>query len=273
MVAFFPGFTFQSSPSINDLLNMNPRIFSFLFLFVSLLVAAEGNRSLRIMTYNIHHAEGVDGKVDYERIAAIIRKADPHIVALQEVDRETLRTQQVDQAKRLADLLDYQVVFGKALNFQGGAYGLAIMARGNIHSKCTFALPYRIGQEPRIVLEAKIELGDDWPLIQLFNAHLCHLSAETRLEQVQRMIQIIPNNTDNLTLLAGDFNARPQTAPMDLLWKQGWNDCLETHDGIDYLLSSPGAKVQLKSSRIIQAPLASDHNPVFAELILNEDFK
>ena len=147
------------------------------------------------------------------------------------------------------------------------------MARGNIHSKCTFALPYRIGQEPRIVLEAKIELGDDWPLIQLFNAHLCHLSAETRLEQVQRMIQIIPKYTENLTLLAGDFNARPQTAPMDLLWKQGWNDCLETHDGIDYLLSSPGAKVHLKSSRIIQAPSASDHNPVFAELILNEDFK
>ena len=43
--------------------------------------------------------------------------------------------------------------------------------------------------------------------------------------------------------------------------------------GIDYLLSSPGAKVQLKSSRIIHAPMASDHHPVFAELILKEDFK
>jgi endonuclease/exonuclease/phosphatase family metal-dependent hydrolase len=252
---------------------MSVRIISFLFLWLSPWVVAEGNHSLRIMTYNIHHAEGVDGKVDYERIAAVIRKADPHIVALQEVDHGTLRTQQVDQAKRLADLLNYQVVFGKALNFQGGAYGLAIMAHGNILSKRTFALPYRMGQEPRIILEAKIELGDEWPLIQLFNAHLCHLSAETRLEQVQRMIQIIPEHTDNLTLLAGDFNARPQTAPMDLLWKQGWNDCLESHDGIDYLLSSPGAKIQVKSSRIIQAPSASDHNPVFAELILKEDFK
>lgn len=252
---------------------MNLRIISFLFLFLSLLVASGGNPSLRIMTYNIHHAEGLDGKVDYERIAAIIRKADPDIVALQEVDQGTSRTQQVDQAKRLADLLQYQVVFGKALNFQGGNYGLAIMTRGNILSKRTFALPYRIGQEPRIVLEAKIDLGKDWPVIQIYNAHLCHLSAETRLQQVQRVIQIIPEDTGNLMLLAGDFNAQPKTAPMHLLWKQGWNDCLESHDGIDYLLSSPGAKVQLKSSRIIHAPMASDHHPVFAELILKEDFK
>ena len=57
---------------------MNLRIISSLFLFLSLLVAIGGNPSLRIMIYNIHHAQGVVGKVDYERIAAIIRKADPH---------------------------------------------------------------------------------------------------------------------------------------------------------------------------------------------------
>jgi endonuclease/exonuclease/phosphatase family metal-dependent hydrolase len=233
-------------------------------------MAAEEAPSLRIMSYNIHHVEGMDGKVDYERIAKIIGKADPHIVALQEVDHDTVRTRHVDQAKRLAELLDYQVVFGKALNFQGGAYGLAVLSRGEILSKRTFALPYRVGQEPRIVLETKIKLTKDWPLIQLFNAHLCHVSAETRLEQVQRMLQVIPESKKNLTLIAGDFNMRPKSAPMELLWEKGWSDLLEPHNGIDYLLASPGAKIKLKSSYMIDAPIASDHNPVFVELILNQ---
>ena len=260
---------FLVSSHIDHHVIMKLRIFYFLSLFVSFLVSAEETQPLRIMSYNIHHGEGLDGKVDYERIAGIIRKAAPHIVALQEVDHETVRTKHVDQAKRLAELLDYQVVFGKALNFQGGAYGLAVLSRGEIVSKRTFALPYRIGQEPRIILEAKIKLGIDWPVIRVYNAHLCHLSAETRLEQVQRMIQIIPENKNSLTLIAGDFNTRPKNAPMELLWEKGWSDLLESHNGIDYLLASPGAKIKLKSSHIIDAPVASDHNPVFAELILN----
>ena len=42
---------------------------------------------IRVMTYNIHHGEGVDGNVDIDRIAKVIRDANADIVALQEVDR------------------------------------------------------------------------------------------------------------------------------------------------------------------------------------------
>lgn len=144
------------------------------------------------------------------------------------------------------------------------------MSRGEIVSKRTFALPYRINQEPRIILEAQIKLGKDLPLIHVYNAHLCHLSAETRLEQIQRIIQIIPENKENLTLLAGDFNTRPKSAPMKLLWEKGWSELLPSHNGIDYLLVPPEARIKLKSSRIIDAPIASDHNPIFAELLLDQ---
>ena len=40
---------------------------------------------LRVLSYNIHHGRGSDGKVDLERIAQVIRGAKPDIVALQEV--------------------------------------------------------------------------------------------------------------------------------------------------------------------------------------------
>lgn len=32
--------------------------------------------AFRAMTYNIHHGEGVDGRLDLERIAAVIREHD-----------------------------------------------------------------------------------------------------------------------------------------------------------------------------------------------------
>ncbi len=46
----------------------------WLLVFVALLAAAE-TRRVRILTYNIHHGEGTDGKLDVARIAAVIAGA------------------------------------------------------------------------------------------------------------------------------------------------------------------------------------------------------
>ena len=56
---------------------------------------------LRVLCYNIHHAEGVDGKLDLPRIARIILSVKPDLVALQEVDQNTKRTGQGEQAAEL----------------------------------------------------------------------------------------------------------------------------------------------------------------------------
>ena len=50
---------------------------------------------LKILSYNIHHGEGVDKKLDLERIAKLISESDADIVALQEVDVNTSRSQHV----------------------------------------------------------------------------------------------------------------------------------------------------------------------------------
>jgi len=52
--------------------------------------------TFRAMTYNIHHGEGVDGRLDIERIAALIRDERADLVALQEVDRGVERTKRRD---------------------------------------------------------------------------------------------------------------------------------------------------------------------------------
>ena len=42
--------------------------------------------AIRVMTWNIHGGMGPDGRHDLERMLALVRRADPDILALQEVD-------------------------------------------------------------------------------------------------------------------------------------------------------------------------------------------
>ena len=58
--------------------------------------------AIRVLSYNIHHGEGVDGKLDLQRIARVITSVKPDLVALQELDRNTTRTEKVDQPAVLA---------------------------------------------------------------------------------------------------------------------------------------------------------------------------
>ena len=67
---------------------------------------------LRVLTYNIHHGEGRDGKFDYQRLAKVITNLQPDLVALQEVDNKTHRADGTDQASRLGELTGMYHVFG-----------------------------------------------------------------------------------------------------------------------------------------------------------------
>ena len=82
---------------------------------------------VRALTYNIHHGEGTDGRLDLSRLAAIISSAAPDLVALQEVDLGTARAGGVDQLAELGRLTGMHPVFGKAMDYQGGAYGVGVL--------------------------------------------------------------------------------------------------------------------------------------------------
>src|SRR6185436_4143043 len=84
---------------------------------------------IRIMSYNIRHGEGMDGRVDLARIADVIRRASPDVVALQEVDRGVQRTGGVDEPAMLGELAGMQSIFEKNIPYQGGEYGNAVLTR------------------------------------------------------------------------------------------------------------------------------------------------
>ena len=83
--------------------------------------------TLRVMTYNVHSCIGMDGKLDAERIARVIARARPDVVALQELDVGRSRTAGMDQAQLIARYLEMAFHFHPALHLEEERYGDAIL--------------------------------------------------------------------------------------------------------------------------------------------------
>ncbi len=241
-------------------------------------VKPQSPKTLRILTYNIHHGEGTDEVFDYRRLAKVIKALSPDIVALQEVDNRTERSSGVDQAARLARLCRMRYIFGQAMPYQGGQYGEAILSRFPIRKTATHPLPYQTGVEPRAALEVLIEPAG-LPPITFIGTHLCHQAPEVRLQQAQRLSELFsepkprpdqpspqPPQRTNPIILAGDFNARPGSEAMNVLLSSDWLDAVAPRSRIDYVLVRRNDPWQVKEVIIADEPVASDHDPVLVTL-------
>src|SRR5688500_14416218 len=106
-----------------------------------------GERTARVLVYNMHAGKDAKGVDNLQRIAALVDSLRADIVLLQEVDVNTQRSGRVDQPAVLAKLSGHHVAFGKSLDYQGGDYGIAIMSRWPISSDTTYHLPVEPPQE------------------------------------------------------------------------------------------------------------------------------
>jgi endonuclease/exonuclease/phosphatase family metal-dependent hydrolase len=220
---------------------------------------------LRVLTYNIHHGEGTDKQFDYKRLAAVINNLEPDIVALQEVDCGTERASGTDQAKLLAKLCHMHYAFGQAMSHQGGQYGEAILSRFPIEKTIVHPLPYQLELEPRAAVEVVIDPAGIGP-ISFVGTHLCHKSDELRVQQAQRLVQLFPSEKGNPVILAGDFNSRPGSDPMNVLLNAGWLDTVSPHSVIDYILVRRCDLWVVRDITIVEEPVVSDHSPVLVVL-------
>lgn len=100
--------------------------------------------SLRVMTYNVRHCNppSKKGVIEVESIARVINEANPDLVALQEIDRFTKRSGlELDQAKELGKLTGMHSYFVKAIDWDGGEYGIAILSKFKILDSVNIQLP------------------------------------------------------------------------------------------------------------------------------------
>ncbi len=221
-----------------------------------------GRPELSILTYNVHHCEGTDGKFDYERIAGIINDLKPDVAALQEIDIKTKRASGVNQAAVLAELTGLSYTFGRAIDYESGQYGLAILSRFALRDVTNTALPTRPGSEPRIALAARIRPDTGPAEIMFVDTHLCHRNEQVRKMQTTRLNEFANSENDVPVILAGDFNARPLSEPMKVLLESDWLDAVAPQSRIDYVLLRKKDPWQVVEVRVVEEPVASDHDPV-----------
>lgn len=233
---------------------------------------------IRVLSYNIHHAEGVDRKLDVERIAGVIRSDAPDIVALQEVDTKVKRTESVDQAAELARLTKMDVVFGANIPLQGGHYGNAVLSRFPITRHKNHLLPNIDKGEQRGVIEAEIKLPESkQPLLFLATHFDFRPDERERLASAAAINELVAKHPDQPALMAGDLNAPPASKTLQRLesmWTPA-NDkpmatvpVKEPKTQIDYILFRPQSRWKVIEVKVLDEAIASDHRAIFAVLEL-----
>ncbi|WP_316840651.1 endonuclease/exonuclease/phosphatase family protein [Pedobacter gandavensis] len=244
--------------------------------FMSITVMAQSNpRVLKVMTYNIHHGNPPErpGVIDLPAIAAVIKQHSPDLVALQEIDKVTKRTGQVDQLKELAELTGMFYFFSKGIDFEAGEYGVGILSRYPINSSTRYPLPSKEGldAEARSLALVQVTLPNGKPLC-FASTHL-DLNNEHRMLQVKEINRLLSGKKADV-ILAGDLNLTSSTPAMKILEQHFTRSCTENcaptipqdvpKEEIDFILLKKGSRMKVISHQVFPNIDASDHLPVMA---------
>jgi len=287
---------------------------------------------MKIVTYNIQFGKGKDDRFDLNRIVDEVSGAD--IIAMQEVERFCERSGNIDQAAEIAGLLgEYHWVYGAGIDInadvetdgvithrrqQFGNMLLSktpiIYSRNHLLAKYGSLGPISI---QRSALECVLSLKHP---LRVYSVHLTHLASETRLPQIDQLLDIHHNavmegpplmgdmsdgywpdpglgvDAPRDAIFLGDFNFTPDSDEYDRMtgpespyggrmsnpdgfvdaWAAAGHDELEGSSAevkgqparLDYCFISTRLRNTIKSVRIDNDALGSDHQPVWIELDL-----
>jgi endonuclease/exonuclease/phosphatase family metal-dependent hydrolase len=241
---------------------------------------------IKVITFNMHHGKGTDGKVNLNRIADIIEESEADLVGLNEVDRcFSQRSQCIDQLSWLADRLNMHSSFAAAVTLTAkgsigsGQYGNALLSRFPITSQKQHVLGNVRSRlnEARVLLETVVQMNQQHLI--LYVTHLS-LNPIAHRNQVDFMVKKIIDDKQPIILM-GDMNMRPRSRAWKKITDVLGDVCqlrcpypCHTFPSyrpaiqLDYIFTSKN--IQIASAEVIRKNvLASDHLPLKAILILN----
>ncbi len=159
---------------------------------------------IKFTTYNIQYGRGMDDRIDLERIADTVSGAD--VIALQEVERYFPRSGDIDQVAELTHQLSgYHWVYGGGVDISADdvmsdgtvrhrrrQFGNMLLSKSPIITSRNHLLPKYASTGPlsiqRSALEGVISFGTR--KIRVYSVHLTHISALTRMRQLQELLKI-----------------------------------------------------------------------------------
>ena len=181
---------------------------------------------IRIMTLNIAHGRGLSPyqglhrastiERNLDKIAALLKKVEAHIVAFQEVDEDSYWNKGIHLLNYLQDAAGYTEsylgVHNKRLGKLPLAYGNGLLSQFPIrHAEHQAFGQASLGEKGFMCAELETPHG----ILPIVNLHLDFRSRKRRIEQIERLIQFLEekhytsDNKPHLSpIICGDFNAR-----------------------------------------------------------------
>ena len=174
---------------------------------------AAGRRRLgvRVLTYNVHACIGLDGRLSPERIARVIARHQPDIVALQELDVGRSRSGHLDQARAIADALEMSLEFHPTVSVADEHFGDAVLSPHPLRLVRAGGLP-GIGLEPRGAIWVEADVPDRDGALQCVQLINTHFSLHPRERAMAADALLGPEwlghpQARHDIVLCGDFNA------------------------------------------------------------------
>jgi endonuclease/exonuclease/phosphatase family metal-dependent hydrolase len=242
-----------------------------------------GDGTHTIVSFNIRAGTDLAGEPSLDRVAALLDSLDAAVVLLQEVDRGTRRSGGVDQLAELRRLTGMHGVFGRAIDFDGGEYGIAMLSRWPILESAVVPLRAELPRgltheayEARILLH--VLLDSPWGALPVLNTHLSHEAVGTyRRQELVGLLGELHRRAGStgMVIVGGDFNAAPGTDEVEavtLALADAWELCGEG-DGRTYPSDEPVRRIDYVFLREAGCTIArvhpttiSDHRPLVVEV-------
>ena len=241
---------------------------NLLFIFAALFIfSAQAQNTLKLMSYNIKNANGMDNVCNFQRIANVINNTSPDVVAIQEVDSMTNRSGQKYVLGEIAERTQMHGYFAPAVDYDGGKYGIGLLTKQVPLRLQTLPLPGR--EEARTLILA--EFAD-----YIYCCTHMSLTEEDRMKSLE-LVKAFTSSSTKPLFLAGDMNAEPESGFIKKLQKdfqilsnpkQHTFPAPDPKETIDYIatLKQNAKGFAVISAKVINEPMASDHRPILVEL-------
>lgn len=229
----------------------------------------ENRPRLRVASYNIRKARGLDQRYDPHRIMSVINRLDADVIAIQEADHRLGERPAALERDLIERESDFEVVPVANNEISVGWHGNAVLVRKGMRATSVkrIELP---GFEPRGAVKVDVDAGSGSP-ISVVATHL-GLLRQSRRRQLSVIAQEM--NEVGRSVILGDFNEWSQKRGLEAL-----DDRYEVHSpGRSFHAARPIAaldRVAVCDTAVLEdagvdesetARQASDHLPIWADL-------
>ena len=224
-----------------------------------------------VMTYNIQSGRNAAHTLEPAGSEAVIRRLAPEVCMLHEVRMRSLDIGGAEQARDLGEHLGMEWRFFKAMEYDGGDYGIAFLSRAPILSCDHWVVPATktLYSEPRIIFRCVVKLEGQETAVYGTHFGLSDIDLDNATNQAEELLR----EEKMPALFMGDLNMRPDDPRIGRIeacipnTAPGEPFCTFPSPAPDRKIDYIFATSHFRAEKTWAEPtLASDHLPLIAQL-------